>query len=130
MSSLSDYPLPTITHLSWGRIEVEIGGRTMRFKDCKVWPTGACEWDWRLTGTHHVPGTQPADVWDLLEQEIDELVLSRGHELVLCTDPRTEELLRAREIPYSIEETRRAVALFNRLSRAGKRVAGAFHSTC
>jgi hypothetical protein len=55
---------PRITHLSWGRIEVE-GGRT--FKDAKLWPGGVREWDWNETGTRHRPGVQPADVEELLD---------------------------------------------------------------
>jgi hypothetical protein len=50
---------PRISHLSWGYVEVE--GHPP-FKDTKVFPGGAREWDWRETGTHHVPGIQPADV--------------------------------------------------------------------
>jgi hypothetical protein len=50
--------------------------------------------------------------------------------LMLYTCPETEELLRSRRIPYHIEETKQAVALFNRLMEKGKRVGGIFHSTC
>lgn len=111
-------------------MEVTLGGRTLAFKDGKVWPDGAREWDWRLTGTHHVPGTQPADVEELLEHGVEEMVLSRGMQLVLQVSPETLERLRAAGIPYHVEETRLAVALFNRLCREGKRVGGLFHSTC
>ncbi len=57
-------------------------------------------------------------------------MLSRGLQLVLRTCPETEELLRASGIPYHIEETSRAVALFNRLWSEGRQVGGVFHSTC
>ena len=54
---------PRISHLSWGHVEVE--GHPP-FKDTKVFPPArAREWDWRETGTHHVPGIQPADVQEL-----------------------------------------------------------------
>ena len=49
---------PRITHLSWGRLEVE-GGRS--FKDAKLWPGGGRAWDWKETGTRHRPGIQLAD---------------------------------------------------------------------
>jgi len=127
---MSEQLVPPITHLSWGRMELSIGGRTYTFKDCKVWPDGAKEWDWDLTGTRHRPGTQPADIEELLASRIEEMVLSRGMQLVLQTCPETEELLRASGIPYHIEETGRAVALFNQLWLEGKRVGGVFHSTC
>lgn len=119
-----------ITHLSWGRMEVTIDGQKQTFKDCKVWPGGAEAWDWRLTGTRHRPGTQPADVAGVLDQGIEVMVLSQGMERRLQIQPQTEALLRGRDIEYHIEETTRAVALFNELSREGVRVGGIFHSTC
>src|SRR6516165_7348109 len=48
---------PQITHVSWGRLEVE--GRTERYKDAKLFPGGSREWNWRETGTEHVPGFSP-----------------------------------------------------------------------
>ena len=64
---------PRILHLSWGHIEVE--GHPP-FKDAKVFPGGAREWDWRDTGTRHVPGIQPADVRELIEHGAKAVVLS------------------------------------------------------
>src|SRR4029077_14646613 len=60
----SELKSPRISHLSWGHTEVE--GHPP-FKDAKVFPGGAREWDWRDTGTRHVPGIQPADVQELIE---------------------------------------------------------------
>ncbi len=37
-----------ITHLSWGHMEITLPTQTLPFKDCKVWPGGAKEWEWRL----------------------------------------------------------------------------------
>lgn len=119
-----------ISYVSWGRMEVEINGEERTFKDCKVWPGGAVEWDWRLTGTHHRPGIQPADIEEILAQDVEVMVLARGMQHRLQTSPETEALLRSEGINYHIEETTRAVALFNRLMEAGKRVGGIFHSTC
>ncbi len=56
-----------ITRLSWGRLELEAG---QRFKDAKLFPGGTREWGWTETGTHHVPGIQPADVEALLEHGV------------------------------------------------------------
>src|SRR5690606_40772234 len=50
-------PSPRISRLSWGQIEVAGHGA---FKDAKLYPGGAREWDWSETGTRHVPGIQPA----------------------------------------------------------------------
>jgi len=119
-----------ITHISWGRIEVAINDQILIFKDCKVWPGGAKEWDWSLTGTHHRPGIQPADIEEILAQGVEVMVLSRGIELMLHTSPQTEQLLRSKGIDYHIEETKQAAALFNQLTQQGRRVGGIFHSTC
>jgi hypothetical protein len=57
---------PQITHVSWGRLEVE--GKVKPYKDAKLFPGGSMEWNWRGTGTVHVPGIQPADVQELLDR--------------------------------------------------------------
>ena len=120
----------SITHASWGTMQVQVGSQVLRFKDCKVWPGGAKQWDWTLTGTHHQPGIQPADVQEVVDAGIDVMILSRGMELRLHTCPETEEMLQSRGIEYHIEETTRAVELFNALTKQGKKVGGIFHSTC
>ncbi|MEW5939179.1 MAG: Mth938-like domain-containing protein [Chloroflexota bacterium] len=119
-----------VKHISWGRMIVEVNGAILEFKDCKVWPGGAKTWDWNVTGTRHQPGVQLADIEEILEQGVEVVVLSRGMDLMLHTCPETEELLRSKGIDYHIEETKRAVELFNQLSQQGKRVGGIFHSTC
>ncbi|KAF6332362.1 adipogenesis associated Mth938 domain containing [Rhinolophus ferrumequinum] len=40
---------PEIASLSWGQMKVQ--GSTKTYKDCKVWPGGSRDWDWRETGT-------------------------------------------------------------------------------
>ena len=39
---------PRVVVLAWGKIEVEGAGT---FRDAKLFPGGAREWDWRETGT-------------------------------------------------------------------------------
>ena len=119
-----------ITDLSWGSMEVSIAGEKHHFKDCKIWPGGARAWDWGETGTHHSPGIQPADIEEILEKGVDAIVLTRGQFGRLGVSPETEETLRKRGISYHIENTKKAVRLFNDLTRQGKRVGGVFHSTC
>lgn len=119
-----------ITHISWGHMEVKTNDQILSFKDCKVWPGGAKEWDWNLTGTRHQPGIQPADIEEILAQGVEVMILSRGMQLMLYTCPETEQLLRSRNIEYHIEETKQAVNLFNTLMSEGKKVGGIFHSTC
>ncbi|MDK1027776.1 MAG: Mth938-like domain-containing protein [Anaerolineae bacterium] len=119
-----------ITKFVWGEMEVTIGNQVNRFKDCKIWPAGAREWDWQETGTSHNPGIQPADIEDILTHEIEAFVLGRGMLEDLAVSLETEELLRERKIEYYIEKTDKAVELFNELSQKGVRVGGVFHSTC
>src|SRR5262245_17069596 len=117
---------PRITHVSWGRMDVEGLGTG---KDFKLYPGGGRTWDWAETGTRHVPGIQPSDVIELLENGSTVIVLSRGMELVLQTCPATLDLLRARGVEVHVEETRTAVKLYNEL-RDTHAVGGLFHSTC
>lgn len=119
-----------ITHIEWGQMEISVNGEIFIFKDCKVWPGGAKNWDWRLTGTRHQPGIQPADIQDIVGQGVEVMILSRGMQLMLHTCPETEQMLRERGIANFIEETKQAVKLFNELMQHGKRVGGVFHSTC
>lgn len=124
--ALSKVRSPLITHISWGRMQVEGVGAG---KDFKLYPGGGRPWDWRETGTEHVPGIQPADLKELLERGAEVVVLSRGMQLVLQTAPETLELLRSRGTAVHVLETRAAVELYNRLAK-DQPVGGLFHSTC
>jgi hypothetical protein len=117
---------PKITHISWGRMEVEGVGSG---KDFKLYPGGGREWDWTETHTHHLPGIQPSDVEELLEKGSKVIVLTRGMLLALKTCPETLRMLRDREIPVHVEETRAAVERYNSLA-VHEPVGGLFHSTC
>ena len=117
---------PLITHISWGRMQVEGVGTG---KDFKLYPGGGRPWNWQETGTEHVPGIQPADVKELLERGAEVVVLSRGMQLALQTSPETLELLRRRGIAVHVVETRAAVELYNKLAK-DQAVGGLFHSTC
>jgi hypothetical protein len=119
-----------ITQIAWGNMAVDVGGQTHRFKDCKVWPGGAREWNWKETGTGHSPGIQPVDLEEILEQDPEAVVLGRGvlGRLEVCTE--TEALLRERGIACHMAKTPEAVVLFNDLAGKGVRVGGLFHSTC
>ena len=118
---------PRITHFSWGQIEIE--GQSSALKDAKLFPDGAREWDWRETGTRHVPGIQPADVEELLENGAEVVVLSRGVYKRLQVCPETLHMLTDRNIASHILQTEKAVELYNKL-RENKQVGGLFHSTC
>jgi hypothetical protein len=117
---------PRIADVVWGRLEVE---GLPAFKDAKLFPGGARAWDWRETGTRHVPGIQPADVEELLERGAEVVVLSKGMLEQLRVCPETLALLQAKGIPAHVLPTEAAVRLYNEL-REQHRVAGLFHSTC
>lgn len=117
---------PRISRISWGRLEVEGQGA---FKDGKLYPGGAREWDWRETGTRHVPGIQAADLRELLEHGVEVVVLSKGMLERLQVCPETLELLKRKGIPAHVLPTGDAVRLYNELA-AEQKVGGLFHSTC
>lgn len=120
-------PSPRITSLSWGRVEVE-GGRGP-FKDVKLFPGGAREWDWNETGTRHDPGVQVADAEELVERGARAVVLSRGVNERLRVPSGTVEWLEGRGIRVHVLPTPDAVERYNEL--AGEQAVGALiHSTC
>jgi len=124
--SKAEFKSPRIARLSWGCMEVE--GHPP-FKDAKVFPGGAREWDWRETGTRHEPGIQPADVQELVEHGAKVVVLSKGiwERLQVC--PETLEVLANNGIEVEVLQTEAAVKRFNEL-RETVPVGGLFHSTC
>jgi hypothetical protein len=122
----SELKSPRITHLSWGRLEVD--GFPV-FKDAKLYPGGAREWDWSETGTHHRPGIQMADVEDLLESGATVVILSKGMHEDLQTPAKTLHALDQMGVNVHVMQTKEAVELYNRL--CGKELVGALiHSTC
>jgi hypothetical protein len=118
---------PKITHLSWGRIEVE--GRDKPFKDAKLFPGGSREWDWRETGTQHEPGIQPGDLQELLERGAKIIILSEGIQQRLQVRPATLEMLKDKGIQTHVLQTEEAVRVYNELAEK-EFVGGLFHSTC
>ena len=118
---------PRVTHLSWGRLEVE--GEDGPFKDAKLFPGGARAWDWNETGTSHEPGIQPADVEELLERGATVIVLSKGFHERLGVTPETLRVLEDRGVAAHVRQTGEAVPLYNELRETGK-VGALIHSTC
>lgn len=116
---------PQISELSWGKVNVD--GRT--YKDVKLYPGGSREWDWNETGTRHVPGIQPSDVEELIDNGAEEIVLSKGVYERLRVKNETEEMLKNRDIPYHILQTEQAVKKYNELCK-DRQVGALIHSTC
>ena len=119
---------PLVTHLSWGRLQVE--GWDDQFKDAKLFPGGAREWDWSETGTSHEPGIQPADVEELLDRGATVVVLSRGFRERLQVCRETLRKLEERKVPVYVEQTGESVRLYYELSKGNERVGALVHSTC
>lgn len=118
---------PKITDSSWGRLEVE--GADGGYKDAKLYPGGSREWDWRETGTSHVPGVQAADVEELVEHGAEVVVLSRGRVRALQVPDETLVWLRERGVEAEVHGTGEAIERYNEL--AEERPVGALiHSTC
>jgi hypothetical protein len=118
---------PQITHVSWGRLEVE--GKAKPYKDAKLFPGGSREWNWRETNTEHVPGIQPADVQELLDHGAEAVVLSRGMAECLQVPGETLDFLKERQIEAHVLPTRQAAELYNQLAK-DRPVGGLFHTTC
>lgn len=101
--------------------------------DIIVFPRGSKVWNWHAhtPHTHHHPGILPADVKELVEEhKVDIVILSKGVEEVLQTDPSTIEYLKKNKKHYYILETRKAIDKYNELIAQGKKVGGLFHTTC
>lgn len=105
--------------------EMSIQGRTHRkdviIIDGRVYPG----W-WRREG--HAVDVE--DLQDVLEATPEVLVIGMGQAGRMEVMPDLREALARRGIELVAEPTAAAVASFNTLSKAGKRVAGAFHLTC
>lgn len=121
------------TACGWGKLTVYVNNVPQAFKDAKVWVgsqnTGAKEWNWKITGTQHVPGIQPADLDEFIDQ-VDEVILTRGVERVLQVPQQTIDYVKSKEKICHVGETPDMIELFNRLVGQGKKVGGVFHSTC
>lgn len=118
---------PRIESIAWG--SVRVGGANGHFKDVKLYPGGAREWDWNETGTRHAPGIQPADVEELLDHGARHVVLSKGMNERLQVRSETLERLAEAGIEYDVLETKAAVERYNTLVDSVP-VGALIHSTC
>ena len=117
---------PRVTHISWGRMDVDGLGKG---KDFKLYPGGGRKWDWTETGTQHQPGIQPADVEELLDRDVEVVVLGIGAYERLGVCPETLKLLSDKGIEGHVLRTEKAVDLYNELQR-DRRVGALIHTTC
>ncbi|HKK45314.1 MAG TPA: Mth938-like domain-containing protein [Balneolaceae bacterium] len=120
------YLSPKINSISWGKVITEHGSE---YKDAKLFPGGSRAWDWNETGTHHVPGIQPADVEELLEHGAKVIVLSKGFHERLQVCEETTQMLKNKGIKFYFLQTEKAKAKYNELSE-DHAVGALIHSTC
>lgn len=117
---------PEINSIKWGKIKTSDGNT---YKDAKLYPGGSRKWDWNETGTHHNPGIQPADVEELLNNNAQVIILSKGfHERLQVCD-KTIDFLKENEKTFHILETGKAVKKYNEL-REKYPIGALIHSTC
>ena len=116
---------PKITSFSWGELKTASNS----FKDAKLFPGGARTWDWNETGTSHVPGIQPDDVQELLDNNAEVIILSKGVNERLQTMEETKQLLDEHGIEYYILQSEKAVEKYNSLCST-RPVGALIHSTC
>ncbi|MFP4614202.1 MAG: MTH938/NDUFAF3 family protein [Spirochaetaceae bacterium] len=117
---------PRILESRWGRVEVDGFGT---FKDVRLWPGGAAEWNWKTTGTAHKPGIQIADVADLPATGAEVVLLTRGRAGALGVKQETVDWLENQGLEVRVLDTTAAIEEYNRL-RESRRVAAVIHSTC
>jgi hypothetical protein len=118
---------PPIKAMRWGAVTV--GGYEAPFKDVKLFPGGAREWDWIETGTQHTPGIQAADVQELLDHGAGEVILGTGYYERLGVRDETLALLEAAGVKVHIAQSEKAMRLYNEL-REETAVGALIHSTC
>lgn len=123
---MSDGISPSITSDSWGALMV--GDTT--YKDVKLWPGNAREWDWNETGTSHVPGVGVGDVEELVEGGARVVVLSTGRTGRLQVPSPTVDHLRSRGVAVEVLPTPDAIERYKALAADGVAVGALIHSTC
>ncbi|MBX2802490.1 MAG: hypothetical protein KTR31_32720 [Myxococcales bacterium] len=117
---------PSIVDSGWGTVEVDGWGT---FRDAKLFPGGAREWDWDETGTQHRPGIQVADVVELIASGARVVVLSQGRNERLGVPAKTVDWLCAQGVGVHVLPTPEAIDTYNALA-SSERVAALIHSTC
>ncbi|CAB5108245.1 hypothetical protein D3OALGA1CA_1864 [Olavius algarvensis associated proteobacterium Delta 3] len=83
------------------------------------------EW-WRKSG--HV--VSPKDVSDLVAARPDYVVIGKGNPGFMKTSSEVKHLFEDKGITLLEEKTAKAVKIFNRLHREGKKVCAGFHLSC
>ncbi len=115
---------PLIDYYDFGVIIV--GGKEYRH-DIVITPTRVVDDWWRLEG-HRL---QIPDVRDFLCEKVDAVVIGTGYSGLMRVDQEVIDEFRRRGVTeIYVDVTRRAVEIYNRLVREGKKVLAMFHLAC
>jgi hypothetical protein len=112
-----------ITDFSFGKIVVD--GKTYT-DDIKI-VRGQVIADWWRKSGHRV---DVEDIADILESWPDIVVIGKGSPGLMKTSAHLREQLATHKIELIEKKTSKAIEVFNKLFREGRRVAAGFHITC
>jgi len=129
LSATHEIHAPIIKLIEWGKMVVDLNNKKYVYRDCKVAPGKATEWNWKLTGTQHHPGVQITDFQEFIH-DVDIVILSRGMDLILEVPQETIDYVKGLNKQCFVGQTQEMVVLYNKLVAEGKKVGGLFHSTC
>lgn len=118
---------PEITKSKWGRVVVQGCGS---YKDVKIFPGGARNWDWQESSTRHDPGVGIPEVMELVEFGATEIILGCGYHEKLGVTSELQNGMADRGIPFRAFNTETAVEVYNELAKSGVSVGALIHSTC
>ena len=120
-----------------GTVAGEWGKMTLRdavYRDLKIWPGGASEWNWRdVHDTHHAPGVRVSLLKELVASGATTIVLGTGYEGVLQITPEARTYIAAtKDVRFEIQNTAAAINAYNALITESPtmKIAALFHSTC
>ena len=99
------------------------------FRDVKLFPGCAREWNWQETGTLHSPGIQPADLQKIIDAGARTVVLSHGMYKRLKTMPEMVASLEKAGITIHQLQTEESVTKYNNLCE-DEQVGGLIQTTC
>jgi len=112
-----------ITDFSFGKIVVN--GKTYS-DDIKI-VRGRVISDWWRKSGHRVDGE---DIADILESMPDTVVIGKGSPGLMKTSTDLRESMVANNIVLIEKKTSKAIEVFNKLFKEGRKVAAGFHITC
>ena len=112
-----------ITEFSFGKIVVN--GKTYK-NDIKIVDGQVISEWWRKRG-HRV---EVEDIADVLEAEPEVLVIGKGSPGLLKSTASLRDHLAANHIELIEKKTSKAIEVFNKIYKGGRKVAAGFHISC